>query len=62
MRKLKLNKNDKLHIKHMLKTAKWLWPNEFANIKVSDFTNKMLNDEMTKFAKVASNYNSSQSN
>lgn len=53
MAKLKLTKADKLHIKHMIKTAKWIWPKECANLKVSDFTNKSLNDAMKRRAEVA---------
>ena len=39
----------------MIKMAKWLWPNECTNLKVSNFTNKMLNTEMKRFAEEARN-------
>ena len=53
MTKLKLTKADKLHIRYMIKTAKWIWPKECINLKVSDFTNKSLNDAMKRCAGVA---------
>ena len=37
----------------MIKTAKWIWPKECKNLKVSDFTNKSLNDAMKRRAEVA---------
>lgn len=55
MAKLKLTKADKLYIKYMIKTAKWLWPKESVNLKVSDFTNKSLNDAVKRRAEAAGN-------
>ena len=49
----KLTKADKRRIKDMIKIAKWIWPNDCTNIKVSDFTNKMLNDTLKRFAEAA---------